>query len=103
MLTTTNTILGLLLTLANNKYCLKKIQDELDVAIEKGTLPEFQDRAKTSYVEAVVLEAMRYATPVPLMPHWYCVSLCICPHLLVCLFVSLSLSLSLSLSRGKTP
>ena len=70
-MTTTNTILGLLLTLSNNKHCLKKIQEELDVAIENDRLPEFNDRANTPYVEAVVLEALRYASPVPLMPHWY--------------------------------
>ena len=71
MISITNSILGLLLTLSNNKHCIRKIQEELDVGVENDRLPEFQDRANTPYVEATVLEAMRYASPEPLMPHWY--------------------------------
>ena len=45
---------------------LQKAQKEIDAVVGTARLPTFSDRPNLPYVEAVVNETMRIATPVPL-------------------------------------
>ena len=45
---------------------LRKAQEEIDTVVGTSRLPTFSDRPNLPYVEAVVNETMRIATPVPL-------------------------------------
>ena len=52
--------------LAECKTALEKAQEEIDAVVGTSRLPTFSDRPNLPYVEAVVNETMRIATPVPL-------------------------------------
>ena len=44
----------------------KKAHDELDTALGAGRLPEFEDRPSLPYVEAIVMETLRWHPVVPI-------------------------------------
>ena len=59
-----------MLCLLHHPEYQRKIQQELDSVIGRDRLPQISDRGKCPFIEAVVMEAMRYITPVPfLLPH----------------------------------
>ena len=43
-----------------NPTSQKKAHDELDTVIGRDRLPEFEDRPSLPYVEAIVMETLRY-------------------------------------------
>lgn len=45
---------------------LVKAQAEVDSVVGHSRLPEFSDRAAMPYIEAMLSECLRYATPAPL-------------------------------------
>lgn len=55
-------ILGLL----TNPSALKKAQQEIDLVLGVGQLPEFDDQDSLPYITAVVKEAFRWRDAVPL-------------------------------------
>ena len=68
--TSAQTVSWLLLTLANRPEIQAKIHQELDQVIGSQHPPELEDRDRLPYLNAVVLENMRYHTVGPLgLPH----------------------------------
>jgi len=47
----------------------RKAQDEIDKVVGKNRLPEFNDRPSMPYVEAMLLETMRWGIVTPLGRH----------------------------------
>ena len=45
---------------------LAKAQAEVDSVVGHSRLPEFSDRSSMPYIEAMLSECLRYATPAPL-------------------------------------
>ncbi|KAK3589275.1 hypothetical protein CHS0354_008338 [Potamilus streckersoni] len=66
----TNSILSILLILLRNHECVNKIYQEIVNVVGLDRYPSLQDRPAMPYTEAVILEALRYITPVPISaPH----------------------------------
>jgi cytochrome P450 len=64
---TTSALLGML----KNPVVLAKAQAELDAVVGNTRLPEFGDRPQIPYLEAVVMEALRWVPALPLgLPHY---------------------------------
>ncbi|XP_035232463.1 cytochrome P450 2J2-like isoform X2 [Stegodyphus dumicola] len=56
----------LMLTMAAYPDVQEKIQFEIDKVIPRGTLPAWRDRKKLPYIEATIMELMRWRTIIPL-------------------------------------
>ena len=54
------------MAMATNTDAQRKAQAELDTVVGHNRLPEMEDRDQLPYVNAVVKEAMRWHTAVPL-------------------------------------
>ncbi|KAK7116551.1 steroid 17-alpha-hydroxylase/17,20 lyase-like [Littorina saxatilis] len=68
-LTSTQTLKALFLYLTHNPEVVRRIQKDLDTKLGERT-PRIQDRGDLPYVEAVVLETLRLASPVSMgLPH----------------------------------
>ena len=68
--TSAQTVTWLLLILANRPEIQSKVHEELDRVIGLDTRPTLEDRERLPYLNAVVLEDMRYRTVGPLgVPH----------------------------------
>jgi cytochrome P450 len=68
--TTSTTLLWLLMFLANNQSIQERLQKEIDEVIPKHRLPSLDDQPKLPFVEATILEIMRFRTIVPIaIPH----------------------------------
>jgi cytochrome P450 family 2 subfamily U polypeptide 1 len=68
--TSAQTVSWLLLILANRPEIQKQVHDELDRVIGADSQPMLEDRERLPYLNAVVLENMRYRTVGPLgLPH----------------------------------
>ena len=68
--TSAQTVSWLLLSLANRPEIQDKVQEELDRVIGVDTRPTVEDRDRLPYLNAVILENMRYRTVGPLaVPH----------------------------------
>ncbi|KAL3870410.1 hypothetical protein ACJMK2_038478 [Sinanodonta woodiana] len=66
----TNSILSTLLILLHHHECVDKIYEEIVKVVGLDRCPSLQDRPAMSYTEAVILEALRYISPVPISaPH----------------------------------
>ena len=68
--TSAQTVSWLLLILANRPEIQDKVQEELDRVIGVGTRPTVEDRDRLPYLNAVILENMRYRTVGPGFPIW---------------------------------
>ena len=64
--TTSATTLWALIILANNPDIQRRLQEELDTAVPRDRLPSLEDKQAIPYVEATILELMRFKTIVPL-------------------------------------
>ena len=49
-----------------NPKAMKKAQEELDRVVGKGRLPDFSDRERLPYIDALVKEVLRWNTPTPI-------------------------------------
>jgi cytochrome P450 family 2 subfamily U polypeptide 1 len=68
--TSAQTVSWLLLVLANRPEIQRKVHEELDRVIVVNSQPTLEDREGLPYLNAVVLENMRYRTVGPLaLPH----------------------------------
>ncbi len=68
--TTSTTLTWAFLFMLKHPQCLKKVQEELDVACGKTRAPQWADRANTPYTEATIHEIQRLANIVFLgVPH----------------------------------
>ncbi|KAF8898846.1 cytochrome P450 [Infundibulicybe gibba] len=68
--TTVSVILTWLLAMAHYPAVLAQAQAELDRVVGNDRLPNFQDRASMPYMEAVLLESLRWNPVTPLaLPH----------------------------------
>ncbi|KAL3450266.1 putative cytochrome P450 oxidoreductase OrdA-like protein [Aspergillus insuetus] len=68
--TTVSTILSFFLTMALFPDVQKRAQEEIDRVVGRGRLPEFTDREKLPYVDALVKEALRWHPIGPMgLPH----------------------------------
>ena len=63
---TISTVSHFFLAMLQHPEILRKAQEEIDTVVGTSRLPTFSDRPNLPYVEAVVNETMRIATPVPL-------------------------------------
>ncbi|KAE9394679.1 cytochrome P450 [Gymnopus androsaceus JB14] len=64
--TTKSVILTFMLAMTLNPHIQTKAQEEIDRVIGTNRLPDFSDREKLPYVEAVYRETMRWYPPAPL-------------------------------------
>ncbi|XP_045203534.1 cytochrome P450 2U1-like [Mercenaria mercenaria] len=68
--TTATTMKWVIIALAKNPYIQKKLQRKVDEVIDKGKSPSISDKMNLPYVEATILEALRFGSAVPLsVPH----------------------------------
>jgi cytochrome P450 family 2 subfamily U polypeptide 1 len=68
--TSAQTVTWLLLILANRPEIQRNIHEEMDRAIGPDSVPTVEDRERLPYLNAVILENMRYRTVGPLaLPH----------------------------------
>ncbi|EAU86925.2 cytochrome P450 [Coprinopsis cinerea okayama7 len=68
--TTITSVAHFLLAMMKHPEVLKKAQHEIDTVVGQDRLPTFSDRKSLPYVEAVLSETWRWASPVPLsLPH----------------------------------
>src|SRR6218665_2281272 len=68
--TTTTTLLWLLAFIANNPTIQERLQKDIDAVIPRNRLPSLDDQPKLPFVEATILETMRFRTVLPLsVPH----------------------------------
>ena len=69
--TTTTTLKWCLILLANHPDVQTRLQKEIDSAVPRGErLPSLDDRPRLPFVEAALLEVMRFKTLIPLaLPH----------------------------------
>ncbi|KAL3870426.1 hypothetical protein ACJMK2_038494 [Sinanodonta woodiana] len=66
----TNSTLGIILVLLHHHECVNKIYEEIVKVVGLDRCPSLQDRPAMSYTEAVIMEALRYISSVPLSaPH----------------------------------
>ncbi|KAF5344737.1 hypothetical protein D9758_015298 [Tetrapyrgos nigripes] len=69
--TSVSLILTAILHLLHNPDVQSKAQQELDEVIGKARLPDFGDREKLPYIEAIMIEALRIHPVLPLsVPHY---------------------------------
>ena len=54
------------LTIAQYPEVQRKAQAQIDAVIGRGRLPDFEDRERLPYVEAVLKELFRWRPPLPL-------------------------------------
>ena len=48
----------------------RKAQEELDLAVGQERLPDFEDRESLPYIQAIILESLRWMPVLPLgVPH----------------------------------
>jgi cytochrome P450 len=65
-----NTITSAFLGLLKNPSVIARAQAELDSVVSGLRLPSFEDRPRMPYVEAIVLESLRWVPALPLgLPH----------------------------------
>ena len=57
-----------LVTMANHVDIQRRLQDEIDSVVGRHRLPSLDDQQKLPYVEAAILELMRYETISPMIP-----------------------------------
>jgi len=55
-----STILHFILAMVLNPEIQATAQIQLDLILEGGRLPEFQDRDSLPYIEAIIMETMRW-------------------------------------------
>ncbi|KAI0031950.1 cytochrome P450 [Vararia minispora EC-137] len=68
--TSTTTLRNVLLQMILQPDIQTKAQEELDRVVGRERLPDFDDRPKLPYVEAILMEALRWETIVPFgIPH----------------------------------
>src|SRR6218665_1882992 len=68
--TTTNALLWTLIALANNQDVQDRLRAEVDLVVPQDRLPSLNDQPKLPFVEATILEILRWRTLVPLaLPH----------------------------------
>ncbi|KIN97354.1 hypothetical protein M404DRAFT_32334 [Pisolithus tinctorius Marx 270] len=68
--TTTSTMLVFLLAMVLHPDVQRKAQEEIDRVVGTDRLPDFDDRPSLPYVEAILLETLRWISVVPLgVPH----------------------------------
>ncbi|KAJ7136875.1 cytochrome P450 [Mycena epipterygia] len=68
--TTISTVAHFILAMMDHPDVLDKLQQELDNVVGLDKLPDFSDRAKLPYMEAVLSETWRWGVPVPInLPH----------------------------------
>ena len=68
--TTANALLWTLIALANNKDVQDRLRAEVDLVVPRDRLPSLNDQPKLPFVEATMLEILRWKTLVPLaIPH----------------------------------
>jgi len=68
--TSATTVLWALTLLADYPDVQRRLQEEIDSVVSRDRLPSLDDKQKLPYVEAAILEIMRYKTLVPLgIPH----------------------------------
>ena len=68
--TSATTLLWAFAMLANHPDVQRRLHAEIDAVFPRDHPPSYEDRAKLPYVEAAILELMRYKTLVPLgVPH----------------------------------
>ncbi len=67
--TTSTSMCALLAVLATHPEIQKKIQDEIDTVLGENT-PQLKDRPGLPYLEAAILEIVRFMSHIPLsIPH----------------------------------
>ena len=68
--TTANTLLWTLIALANNPTVQDRLRAEIDAAVPRDVPPSMNDQPKLPYVEATILEILRWRPLIPLaIPH----------------------------------
>ncbi|KAL4062902.1 cytochrome P450 [Scleroderma citrinum] len=68
--TTSSTLLVFLLAMVLHPHVQTKAQEEIDRVVGNDRLPEFTDRQNLPYIEAILLETLRWHPVVPLsLPH----------------------------------
>jgi len=68
--TTANVLRWSLIALANNPSVQNRLRAEIDAAIPRSRLPSLNDQSKLPFVDATILEILRWKTLVPLaLPH----------------------------------
>ncbi|KZV60850.1 cytochrome P450 [Peniophora sp. CONT] len=68
--TTIGTMSHFVLAMTQHPEILQRAQKEIDRVTGNERLPTFEDRANLPYVDAIVSETLRYASPTPLgLPH----------------------------------
>jgi len=112
--TVSSTILWTIVLLANNRDVQERIQKGIDSFVPRDRLPSLSDMSKMTYVEATILEIMRYKTVLPLgVPRAtlndtqvggffspkkahvsICISATICTSVVICISASICISVS---------
>ena len=64
--TVSTTIHWMVILIANHQEVQKRVQTEIDSVVERERLPVYEELSKLKYVEAVLLEMMRYKTVAPM-------------------------------------
>ncbi|KAK0500354.1 cytochrome P450 [Armillaria luteobubalina] len=64
--TTVSTVLSVILAFLLYPEVQAKAQVEIDIAVGHGRLPDFDDRAQLPYINAIVLEALRWNPVLPM-------------------------------------
>ncbi|KAL3866966.1 hypothetical protein ACJMK2_044210 [Sinanodonta woodiana] len=72
LMTTTNAILIAILVLINHPACLEKLKNEVLDTIGLDRLPSLKDRENMPYIQAVILETLRYSAHVSVPPPHRC-------------------------------
>lgn len=68
--TTANALLWTLIALANNPDVQNRIRAEIDAVVPRDRLPSINDQPKLPFVDATILEILRWKSLVPLaLPH----------------------------------
>jgi len=68
--TTTATLANLTYFMVTNPDIQRRAQQHIDAVVGKGRLPNFADRVRLPYVDAVIYETLRLRPPAPLgVPH----------------------------------
>ena len=68
--TTANVLRWSLIALANNPSVQNRLRGEIDATIPRSRLPSLNDQSKLPFVDATILEILRWKTLVPLaLPH----------------------------------
>ena len=59
-------VLNVILAMLLHPISQKKAHDELDAVLGPGRLPDFDDRVSLPYVDAIVMETLRWHPVLPL-------------------------------------